>query len=126
MKRPLLALIAALLTWAIAATVLNRLLRMGLPNYAVAETSFALSLAMLLARLALGGMSSIIAGVVLARLAPAGARLPLVLGGLLLLMFIPVHYELWSKFPPWYHVIFLASLLPLVVLGARCGVARSR
>ena len=41
-----------------------------------------------------------------------------VLGGVLTALFIPVHYRLWDNFPLWYHLLFLASLFPLTVLGA--------
>jgi hypothetical protein len=36
----------------------------------------------------------------------------------LLALFIPNHYLLWDKFPVWYHLTFLVSLLPLTLLGA--------
>ena len=36
---------------------------------------------------------------------------------ILLLFFLPVHYNLWHKFPVWYHLAFLVTLAPLVVLG---------
>jgi hypothetical protein len=38
---------------------------------------------------------------------------------LLLAMFAPVHYNLWSRFPVWYQLFFLASLVVFTVLGAR-------
>jgi hypothetical protein len=41
------------------------------------------------------------------------------LGILLIALFIPVHYSLWDRFPIWYHLTFLVSLLPLAILGAR-------
>src|SRR5262245_13976269 len=40
------------------------------------------------------------------------------LGILLTVLFIPIHYNLWDKFPLWYHAAFLISLLPLTMLGA--------
>jgi len=48
------------------------------------------------------------------------ARLPVyVLALLLVALFIPVHSSLWSKFPIWYHLFFLGTLAPLVILGGR-------
>jgi uncharacterized protein (DUF983 family) len=77
------------------------------------------SLVMLLARLVLGAASSVAAGVVCAAITP-GTRLPgYIFSILLLAMFIPVHVSLWDKFPIWYHIIFLSSLVPLVLLGTR-------
>jgi hypothetical protein len=38
---------------------------------------------------------------------------------LLLALFVPFHLGLWARFPVWYHIVFLGSLVPLVVLGAK-------
>jgi hypothetical protein len=35
-----------------------------------------------------------------------------------------IHVRLWSLFPFWYHLVFLATLIPLVVLGSRLTRAR--
>ena len=123
MRRQILAFLSALVIWILVASVLNRLLRAGLPGYAVAEPTMTFTLSMRWARLALGAIASLCAGYTLARVAPNARRLPLALGGLLLIGFLPVHYNLWDKFPVWYHLVFLLSLIPLVVLGARFGVA---
>jgi len=40
-------------------------------------------------------------------------------GALLLLLFIPQHVMLWDKFPVWYHMTFLLSLVPLTYAGGR-------
>jgi len=37
----------------------------------------------------------------------------------LLLAFIPQHAMLWDKFPIWYHLTFLLSLVPLTYAGGR-------
>jgi hypothetical protein len=118
MKRAAAALAAGLVTWFLIATVLNWLLRLGLSGYTTAEPTMAFTQLMLAARLLTGALASLGAGCVAARLAPVNARLPLALGVLLLLLFIPVHYGLWQKFPVWYHGVFLISLVPLVLVGA--------
>jgi hypothetical protein len=38
-------------------------------------------------------------------------------GVVLLLFFIPDHVNLWDKFPLWYHLWFLLSLVPLTYVG---------
>jgi hypothetical protein len=124
MRRQILAFLSALVIWILVASVLNRLLRAGLPGYAAAEPAMTFTLSMQWARLALSAIASLSAGYALARLAPGAPRLPLALGGLLLIGFLPVHYNLWDKFPVWYHLAFLLTLVPLVVLGARVGVVR--
>jgi len=45
-------------------------------------------------------------------------------GALLLLGFIPVHINLWDKFPVWYHLTFLASLVPLTYAGGKIAATR--
>jgi hypothetical protein len=80
---------------------------------------------MLWARLALGALASVSAGYVLARLAPNGRRLPLIFGALLLAAFLPVHYNLWNKFPVWYHLLFLLTIVPFVMAGARIGARKA-
>jgi hypothetical protein len=34
------------------------------------------------------------------------------LGILMLLIFVPIDYGLWDKFPVWYHLTFLLTLAP--------------
>ena len=119
MKRAAGALAAGLVMWLLIATLLNWLLRLGLPGYAMAEHSMTFTLPMQIARLLTGALASIGAGYVAARITPVNPRPPLALGVLLLLLFIPVHYGVWDKFPVWYHAVFLISLVPLVMAGAR-------
>ena len=67
---------------------------------------------MMAVRLAMSAVCSLAAGFAAARL---DKRAPLISGTILLPLFIPVHYALWSKFPIWYHLTFLTSLpLPMI------------
>jgi len=52
----------------------------------------------------------------------ASRRALLVLGGLLLITGIGVQASVWSLMPAWYHLTFLALLVPIVVSS---GSARS-
>jgi hypothetical protein len=112
------AVLAALATWIFVATVLNLPLRISWPHYHQAETAFNFTFTMKLARLALGAVSSIAAGFVAAWIGKGRMRAPMLAGVVLLGLFIPNHYLLWSKFPVWYHLTFLLSLVPLTLLGA--------
>ena len=47
----------------------------------------------------------------------------LIPGVLLLLAFIPQHIMLWDKFPLWYHLTFLLSLIPLTFAGGKTAQA---
>ena len=119
MKRAILAFAAGLVLWVVAISVLNVALRLFVGGYAAAEATMSFTLGMLLARLAIAALTSLIAGGVAGWIAPASARVPVVLGVILLLAFLLVHARLWSLFPFWYHLVFLGTLIPLVVLGSR-------
>ena len=118
MKRSIFALVAGLALWVLVASILNRGLRAGFPGYALAEPTMTFTLAMKVARLILGALASLAAGAATGRIAPSRTGLPWVLGAIILAAFIPIHIQLWGKFPVWYHLVFLGTLVPLVWLGA--------
>jgi hypothetical protein len=109
-----------LFTWVVVATVGNLLLRAVWPGYAGVEVAMAFTPAMLILRLLLGAFSSLCAGFVAAWIAKRSRGAAKILAGLLLVVFIPVHYELWERFPAWYHLVFLVSLVAATILGAAC------
>jgi hypothetical protein len=119
MARGIAGVAGGLLAWIIVATILNLAMRVSWPDYAAVESSMAFTLGMLAARLAVGGVSSLGAGLVLTWITKRAGMPAIVLGVALLVLFLPVHYGLWDKFPVWYHAAFLVSLLPLVLLGSR-------
>ena len=119
MKRSIFAVLGGMVAWIVVASLLNRGLRIGLAGYAVAEPTMTFTLGMKVARLILGALSSIAAGAVVSLIAPSKKRLPWVLGAIILAVFIPEHIYLWAKFPVWYHLTFLLSLVPLTWLGGR-------
>ncbi len=126
MKRSILALIAGLAVWVLVASLLNRGLRAGLAGYALAEPAMTFTLGMKVARLILGALASLAAGAATGLIAQSRTKLPWVLGGIILAMFIPIHTQLWLKFPVWYHLIFLGTLAPLVALGGALVRGHSR
>jgi len=124
--RAVLAIAAAFVAWFLVATVGNFVIRLLLPGYTEVEKAMDFSLAMLLARLVLGIAASVAAGAACVSVTPS-ARLPsYVLAFLLLALFVPVHVSLWDKFPIWYHIIFLGSIIPSVMLGTRLLGSRGR
>jgi len=125
MKRSIFALIAGLALWVLVASLLNRGLRAGLPGYALAEPTLNFTLGMKVARLILGALASLAAGAAAGLIAPSRTGLPWLLGAIILAAFIPVHIQLWTKFPVWYHLVFLGTLAPLVALGAALTRSRS-
>ena len=118
MVRGIASVVAGLCAWTVVATAANLLLRLAWPGYVAAEPSMTFTLGMLVARLATGALASVVGGFSAAWIAKGSGTPVKVLAGLLLLIFIPIHYRLWDKFPIWYHLTFLASLIPLTFLGA--------
>jgi hypothetical protein len=117
MKRSIFAFIVGLVVWVLVASLLNRGLRIGLEGYAAAEPQMAFTHGMMVARLTLGALASLAAGAGAKAVAPSSMRVVWVLGAVLLAAFIPAHVQLWAKFPVWYHLVFLGTLVPLVLLG---------
>jgi hypothetical protein len=126
MIRAIFAFILGLVAWLLVASLLNRCLRLGLEGYAAAEPQMTFTHGMMAARLALGALASLAAGAVTMAVAPSSTRVSWVLGAFLLAAFIPIHVQLWAKFPVWYHLVFLGTLVPLVLLGAALTRNRSR
>src|SRR5262245_24865962 len=125
MLRSIAGVVLGIIAWFVVATIGNLILRAVLPGYAAVEVSMNFTLAMMLGRLLLGLLSSLGAGFV------AGAigrnRLaPRVAAALMLIMFLPVHYLLWDKFPIWYHLFFLISLAPMILVGASLAPSRTK
>lgn len=125
MKRPILAFVVGLVVWVVVISLLDRGLRLFVTGYAAAEPIFSFTLGMLALRLVIAALTSLIAGAVAAWIAPSSPRVPVLVGATLLAAFIPVHVRLFSLFPLWYHLVFLATLIPLVMLGARLARVRA-
>jgi hypothetical protein len=113
------AIVGGFFAWWVVATIGNLAFRQLWPGYTAVEASMAFSLSMMVGRILLGFVCSLCAGAVAAWIAKGNGKAAIGLGVLLTLFFIPVHYGLFDKFPLWYHAVFLASLFPLTVLGAR-------
>ncbi|HEY7406270.1 MAG TPA: hypothetical protein VIB39_22275 [Candidatus Angelobacter sp.] len=126
MKRSILAVLAGLLVWMVVATLVNFGLRAGIPGYRLAEPTMTFTLTMKIARLMMGALASLAAGAAAGLIAPRKPAVWWVLGAIILALFIPSHIYLWSKFPVWYHLTFLGTLVPLVALGGTIGGRRNR
>jgi hypothetical protein len=118
MKRSILACLAGLLTWVVVVTMINRVLRLSLPNYTAAEQTLQFTLAMKWARLLMAIVTSVVAGAVTAWISRSGRWAPLIVGSVVLAMFLPLHIAMWGKLPIWYHLTFLLTIIPAVLVGA--------
>lgn len=119
MARAIAAVAAGLVIWTLIATLGNLAMRAAWPSYAAVEAAMSFTPEMMLARLLIGALSSLGAGWLAARIAYQNAGAIYTLAGILVAVFIPVHYGLWEKFPLWYHTVFFTSLAVMPMLGAR-------
>ncbi len=118
MGRQIVGVVLGWLAWLATALVAGVFLRWLWPEYVAASADMAFTLAMKLTRLSIGALATVAAGAV-AALVGRSIRTAAIAGAILLAAFIPVHISLWGKFPLWYHLTFLVSLVPLAVLGGR-------
>jgi hypothetical protein len=117
MKRSIPGCVAGLVTWIVVVTVINRMLRLSIPNYTAAEHTLQFTLAMKWARLLMAIVTSVVAGIVTASVSRSRRWAPLIVGTVVLAMFVPLHIAIWSKFPVWYHLTFLLTIIPAVLVG---------
>jgi hypothetical protein len=113
------------ITWFLIANVGNLVMRVAWQGYSEVEVARTFTLGMLIARLFVGAISSLCAGFVAAWVTNRSMLTIKSLAALLLVMFLPV-ITLWEHFPPWYHVIFLASLPALTLFGGLLYPRRRR
>jgi hypothetical protein len=73
----------------------------------------------LLMQLVLGSIVSVLAGYVAALIARESKRAPLILGVLLTAFGLLKVVMSWPYVPVWHHVIFMALIIPMTVLGGR-------
>ena len=118
MKKSVIAFFAGLLAWILIVSLVDRSLRVLIDGYAAAEPKLSFTLPMMLARLAMAAVTSLLAGAIVGAIAPPRSRTPWALGLLLLAAFLPEHIHLANRLPLWYHLTFLLTLVPLVVIGA--------
>ena len=126
MKRSILACLAGLLTWIVVVTVINRVLRLSLSNYTTAEQTLQFTLGMKWARLLMAIVASLVAGAVTGWISPSSRWAPLIVGSVVLALFVPLHIAIWSKFPVWYHLTFLLTIIPAVLGGALLPPRRNK
>ena len=126
MKRSILACLAGLLTWLLVVSVINRVLRLSLPDYTAAEQTLLFTLGMKWARLLMAMVTSVVAGAVTGWISRPSRWAPLIVGSVVFAMFAPWHLANWSRFPAWYHLTFLLTIIPAVIVGALLPPRRNK
>jgi hypothetical protein len=119
MARDILGVIAGLAVWIAIAGVAGLTMRSAWPEYASVADAMTFTLSMMFARLATGALATLGAGWVAAVIARRSVLASVTAGLLLVVVFVPQHIMLWNKFPVWYHLTFLVSLVPLAYVGGQ-------
>jgi len=125
MARNALAVIVGLAVWIGVATVAGVIMRAAWPAYAIVADAMTFTLPMMIARLSIGAVATVAAGWIAAMISRRSTLVTLLPGVILLAGFIPQHITLWEKFPVWYHLTFLLSLIPLAFLGGTLEAMRT-
>ncbi|HEX7139747.1 MAG TPA: hypothetical protein VF219_17985 [Vicinamibacterales bacterium] len=125
MLKSILGVIAGLVVFVAVATIGGLILRLSWPAYVSVAAAMTFTLPMLITRLSIGAVATFSAGLVTALIARRSTGAALITGAVLLLGFVPQHIHIWARFPAWYHLTFLLSLLPLTYLGGRAARRRT-
>jgi hypothetical protein len=125
MARKALGVIGGLVVWIAVATVAGVIIRAAWPAYASVADAMTFTLPMMIARLGIGAVATVAAGWLAATISRRSKLATLLPGVVLLAGFIPQHIMLWEKFPVWYHLTFLLSLIPLAFLGGKLEAMRT-
>jgi len=116
MARNFIGVVVGLAVWLTIAMVAGLIMRETWPAYASVADAMTFTWPMMIARLSLGACATVSMGFVTARITQSAVA-RLIPGLMLLIVFIPEHVMLWDKFPIWYHLSFLVSLVPLTYVG---------
>src|SRR5262245_48484604 len=111
MTKRILGVVAGLVVWIAVVSVAGVILRLMWPAYAEVADAMPFTLPMVAVRLSIGVLSRLAAGLSTATIASGSWMARLATGAILLVAFIPIHIGLWDKFPVWYHLTFLLSLV---------------
>jgi hypothetical protein len=112
MLKSILAVIVAVVTWFVGATIGNWILRAALPGYSALEASMNFTLTMMIARLVLGLVSSLCAGFVCATIAAPRRMAPKPAAVLMVLLFLP---------GPLYALDQISDLVPPFLFDFACS-----
>lgn len=130
MVRIILAAIAGFIAWSILWVGSDQVLMSAMPDWYGAhqlgferamtnKEAFAPDMTILVMHIVRSIIISIMSGFLAAMIAGENRRSPLILGVLLLLFGIMVEVMAWNYLPIWYHIVFLALLIPMTLLGGR-------
>jgi hypothetical protein len=117
--RAALAVFVGFAVWSILWVGGNQALAAALPEH-FAEDGSTAHAGLLVGILGMSVLWSVLSGWLTASVGRAtGPRLPLILGVVLLAVGLAVQIGYWDVMPVWYHLAFLALLVPGCLVGGR-------
>lgn len=129
MLRIVLGVIAGFIAWSVVWVGSDALLISLVPWYGVHQHAFEAAVfnkgpfvadrAILMMHLVRAIIISIMAGFIAALVAGENKKAPLALGALLFVFGFFVQAMVWIYLPVWYHIAFLALLIPMTIAGGK-------
>jgi hypothetical protein len=121
MMRIAIAVIVGYVVWSVIWLVANNLMFADAGEVMAAGDPFT-ETRPLLGVLALSVVCSLAGGVVAAKVGKERARAAVMGNAILLLVSgIAIQASIWALMPVWYHLVFLALLVPVTLMGGRLG-----
>lgn len=130
MARTALGVIVGFFAWIIMWFATERVLSAAMPDWYGAPQlafqnavenggEFTAETRLLISHILIGSIVSILSGFLAALVSGGNRRAPLILGVLLLALGLMKVVMSWPYVPIWYHALFTALLLPMVIVGGR-------
>lgn len=130
MVRIILAAVAGFIAWSIMWIGSDQVLMTAMPDWygahqlafekaTINNDPFTAETTILVMHLVRSILITIMSGFLAAVIAGENRRSPLILGVLLLLFGIAIQGMYWNYLPVWYHLIFLALLIPMAIVGGK-------
>lgn len=113
------AAVAGAITWEAVVAVATLMGRLVWPAYAAVEEQRIFSMDMLLSRLAVGALATLAFGIVISLVTKGDTKSIRLIVFAGLLFSVVDHIIVWDQFPVWYHLLYLAYIVPLALLGGR-------
>lgn len=115
-----LAVVAGFLVWSVVFVGGEQVTKAIAPQWAAApDATYVGSIPILLTYLLRSIVASVASGFVASLISKDNNRIPFILAIVLLIVGVLVQVSAWTLLPVWYHLVFLALLVPMTMLGAR-------
>ncbi|MCG8405349.1 MAG: hypothetical protein MI923_09145 [Phycisphaerales bacterium] len=126
MKRVVFAIVMGFIAWTVIWLGAGAVLQSSMPDAFSAGRPIA-DVPALVITLALSLVCSLAAGFVASKIgATSAGKAVLTLSLILLAVGIGVQVSMWQLMPVWYHLAFLAFIVPMTTLGGRFGRGTSQ